>query len=151
VEFLNFLYSIGKLLEFAAFLWLRWSQPELLRPYRVPLGFMGVTLMSMPATTLLICVMCYATWRTIIISIGLIFLGFLTYPFLEHAKAKGWVEYVDQKSIQAVPDSGSASTSGIDNSEARLLNEYTQPSLIALTWGYKWTSKCTLTCIHNLT
>lgn len=126
VEFLNFLYCIGMLLEFAAFLWLRWSQPELLRPYRVPLGFMGATLMSMPATTLLICVMCFATWRTIVISIGLIILGFFTYPFLEHAKAKGWVEYVESKPAQALPvseiRSDSHSASDVDEPEARLLS-----------------------------
>ncbi|KAG2540473.1 probable polyamine transporter At3g13620 [Panicum virgatum] len=33
----NFLYSLGTLLEFAAFLWLRARRPELKRPYRVPL------------------------------------------------------------------------------------------------------------------
>jgi amino acid transporter len=33
----NFLYSLGTLLEFASFLWLRAKHPELKRPYRVPL------------------------------------------------------------------------------------------------------------------
>ncbi|KAG0575898.1 hypothetical protein KC19_5G038600 [Ceratodon purpureus] len=123
VEFLNFLYCIGMILEFAAFIWLRWSQPDLARPYRVPLGLVGVTLMSMPATTLLILVMCYATWRTIVISIGLQILGIMTYPFLEHAKAKGWMEFIDQKPVQAIPvsaDPGPSSASESDDSEARL-------------------------------
>ncbi|KAL6878290.1 hypothetical protein ACP4OV_012460 [Aristida adscensionis] len=33
----NFLYGLGTLLEFAAFLWLRARAPDLKRPYRVPL------------------------------------------------------------------------------------------------------------------
>ncbi|KAL6593763.1 hypothetical protein ACP70R_048664 [Stipagrostis hirtigluma subsp. patula] len=33
----NFLYGLGTLLEFAAFLWLRATRPDLKRPYRVPL------------------------------------------------------------------------------------------------------------------
>ncbi|KAF9604422.1 hypothetical protein IFM89_006431 [Coptis chinensis] len=37
IEFFNFLYSIGMLLEFAAFIKLRIKRPELHRPYKVPL------------------------------------------------------------------------------------------------------------------
>ncbi|GJN31609.1 hypothetical protein PR202_gn00103 [Eleusine coracana subsp. coracana] len=33
----NFLYGLGTLLEFAAFLWLRAARPDLKRPFRVPL------------------------------------------------------------------------------------------------------------------
>jgi amino acid transporter len=126
VEFLNFLYCIGMLLEFSAFVWLRWSQPDLVRPYRVPLGLVGVTLMSMPATTLLIAMMCYASWRTIVISIALQILGVMTYPLLEHAKAKGWVEFVEQKAspVQAFPVSDDSGSSDSDDSQASL------PSLV---------------------
>ena len=34
VEMLNVVYSMGELLEFAAFVWLRVSQPELKRPFK---------------------------------------------------------------------------------------------------------------------
>ena len=34
VEFLNFLYCVGMFLEFAAFISLRFTQPDLPRPYR---------------------------------------------------------------------------------------------------------------------
>jgi amino acid transporter len=103
VEFLNFLYCIGMLLEFAAFVWLRWSQPNLVRPYRVPLGTLGVTFMSIPATGLLVLVMFYASWKTVVISSGLLVLGFLTYPLLQYAKAKQWMDFVDPKLADALP------------------------------------------------
>ena len=38
----NFLYSLGMLLEFAAFIWLRRKLPSLKRPYRVPLVVPGL-------------------------------------------------------------------------------------------------------------
>lgn len=126
VEFLNFLYCIGMLLEFAAFVWLRWAQPELVRPYRVPLGTVGVTLMSVPATGLLLLVMCYASWKTVVVSVGLLILGFLTYPLLKYLKANGWLEYMDPPSkadvLPVTDDSGSASPMETEDSEARLLS-----------------------------
>ncbi|KAG0573587.1 hypothetical protein KC19_VG191100 [Ceratodon purpureus] len=124
VEFLNFLYCIGMLLEFAAFVWLRWSQPNLVRPYRVPLGTIGVTIMSIPATSLLVLVMCYASWNTVVISCGLLILGLLAYPLLQHAKANQLMDFVDPKLADALPvadDSGSSSPTVGDESEATLI------------------------------
>nr|XP_024375958.1 probable polyamine transporter At3g19553 [Physcomitrium patens]XP_024375959.1 probable polyamine transporter At3g19553 [Physcomitrium patens]XP_024375960.1 probable polyamine transporter At3g19553 [Physcomitrium patens]XP_024375961.1 probable polyamine transporter At3g19553 [Physcomitrium patens]PNR53956.1 hypothetical protein PHYPA_007631 [Physcomitrium patens] len=120
VEFLNFLYCIGMLIEFAAFVYLRWSQPNLVRPYKVPLGTIGVTIMSVPATGLLLMVMSYASWQTIIVSLGLFLLGMVTYPLLQLAKVKGWVDFIETK---AGPDSASPAES--DDSEARLLSGVT--------------------------
>ena len=34
VEFMNFLYCFGMMLEFAAYIWLRIKQPNLERPYK---------------------------------------------------------------------------------------------------------------------
>jgi amino acid transporter len=128
VEFLNFLYCIGMLLEFAAFVWLRWSQPDLVRPYRVPLGTVGVTVMSIPATALLLLVMTFASWKTVVVSLGLLLLGFLTFPFLKYLKAKGWVEYLDPPPkadvLPVADDSSSASSADTDDAEARLLSAH---------------------------
>ncbi|QHO31858.1 probable polyamine transporter At3g13620 [Arachis hypogaea] len=38
ISTVNFLYSLGMLLEFASFLWLRRKFPSLKRPFEVPLG-----------------------------------------------------------------------------------------------------------------
>uniref|UniRef100_A0A7I4DY35 Uncharacterized protein n=1 Tax=Physcomitrium patens TaxID=3218 RepID=A0A7I4DY35_PHYPA len=110
VEFLNFLYCIAMLIEFAAFIYLRLSQPNLVRPYKIPFGTVGVTVMSIPAIGLIILVMCYASWKTIVVSVGLFLLGMMTYPTLQHAKAKRWVAFVDPKVVRPadVADSGAA-------------------------------------------
>jgi amino acid transporter len=95
VEFLNFLYCFGMLLEFAAFIWLRMKKPELVRPFRIPVGTIGVILLLLPATVLLIVVMCIASWQTVVISIAVSVLGFITYPALQHVKAKKWMRFLD--------------------------------------------------------
>ncbi|KAK6145089.1 hypothetical protein DH2020_021909 [Rehmannia glutinosa] len=43
----NFLYSLGMLLEFASFLWLRRKFPQMKRPYRVPLKLPALILMCL--------------------------------------------------------------------------------------------------------
>merc|ERR1712187_1073187 len=42
---LNGVYCLAAMLQFAAFLKLRRSYPELHRPYRIPLGFRGCAIM----------------------------------------------------------------------------------------------------------
>ncbi|CAK9216526.1 unnamed protein product [Sphagnum troendelagicum] len=103
VEFLNFLYCFGMLLEFAAFVWLRMKNPGLVRPFQIPVGTLGMILMLLPATALLIVVMCLASWKTVIFSITVSVLGFLAYPALEYAKAKKWMEFLDADKPK-VPD-----------------------------------------------
>merc|ERR1712129_167155 len=45
MEMLNGVYCLAELLEFAAFLQLRRRHPNLRRPYKVPLGFWGCTVL----------------------------------------------------------------------------------------------------------
>ena len=116
LEFLNFLYCLGMLLEFAAFVWLRMKQPDLVRPYRVPLGTLGVTLMLLPSTGLLILVMCFATWKTVLFSCIISLIGFLSYPLLKHAKAKKWVQFADVK-VNGTPGARDTCSSQEENSE----------------------------------
>ncbi|XP_027361823.1 probable polyamine transporter At3g19553 [Abrus precatorius] len=91
IEFLNFLYAIGMLLEFAAFITLRLKQPNLHRPFRVPLQTFWVTMFCLPPTSLLILVMCLASLRTFFVSGAVILVGFILYPILVQAKNKNWI------------------------------------------------------------
>jgi hypothetical protein len=59
--------------------------------------------MLLPATALLIVVLCLASWKTVIFSITVSVLGFLAYPALEYAKAKKWMEFLDADKPK-VPD-----------------------------------------------
>lgn len=91
VEFLNFLYAIGMLLEFAAFITLRLKKPNLPRPYRVPLQTFWAAMLCLPPALLLILVMCLASFRTFFVSGAVILVGFILYPILVHAKNKNWI------------------------------------------------------------
>lgn len=82
IEFQNFLYCIAMLLEFAAFIKLRIKNPDLHRPYRIPLQTFGVILLCLPPSLLLVLVMCLASIKTILVSIVVVVLGFFFYPML---------------------------------------------------------------------
>ncbi|KAA8545786.1 hypothetical protein F0562_020763 [Nyssa sinensis] len=101
LEFLNFLYSIGMLLEFAAFINLRIKKPDLHRPYRVPLQTFGVTMLCLPPTLLLILVMCLASLKTYLVSGAVIILGVILYPTVNHAKDRKWAQF--KKEQLAIP------------------------------------------------
>lgn len=91
LEFLNFLYAIGMLLEFAAFITLRLKKPNLCRPYRVPFGTFWAAMLCLPPSLLLILVMCLASLRTFFVSGAVIIVGFILYPILVQAKNKNWL------------------------------------------------------------
>lgn len=99
LEFLNFLYAIGMILEFAAFIRLRIKKPDLHRPYRVPLQTFGVTMLCVPPTLLLVLVMCLASAKTFLVSGTVILVGLLLYPLLIHARDKKWVRFEAQKGL----------------------------------------------------
>ncbi|KAM7265375.1 hypothetical protein ACFE04_003058 [Oxalis oulophora] len=139
IEFLNFLYGIGMLLEFAAFIKLRIKKPDLHRPYKVPLGTLGVTLLCLPPAVLLVLVMCLASLKTFFISGSVVILGFFLYPSLVYAKARKLVKFdgeqdgnlvvldlcvgiVDEASLGLLHESPSATTH-LETSESLLEEE----------------------------
>jgi amino acid transporter len=91
LEFLNFLYAIGMLLEFAAFITLRLKKPNLCRPYRDPLQTFWASMLCLPPALLLILVMCLASLRTFFVSGAVVIVGFILYPILVQAKNKKWL------------------------------------------------------------
>ncbi|KAK4491141.1 hypothetical protein RD792_001865 [Penstemon davidsonii] len=93
LEFLNFLYAIGMLFEFAAFIKLRIKKPELHRPYKIPLKTFGATMLCLPPVLLLILVMCLASLKTFLVSGFVILLGFILYPALNCAKQRQWMKF----------------------------------------------------------
>ncbi|XAR52908.1 hypothetical protein NMG60_11021240 [Bertholletia excelsa] len=93
LEFLNFLYALGMLLEFAAFIKLRIKKPDLSRPYRVPLQTFGATMLCLPPALLLVLVMCLASARTYLVSGLLIMIGMLLYPAVIYTRDRKWIRF----------------------------------------------------------
>lgn len=93
ISTVNFLYSLGMLLEFASFLKLRKKFPTMKRPYKVPLGFFGLIVMCFVPSALLVYVMTVATKIVFVASTFLTFLGIVLYYFMNLCKSKRWIEF----------------------------------------------------------
>lgn len=94
IEFLNFLYGLGMLAVFAAFIKLRVKNPDLARPYRIPVGTAGAAFMCAPPVVLITTVMCLASARTVIINAIVVVASVGVYYGVEHVKRHAWVEFL---------------------------------------------------------
>ncbi|KAL6513749.1 hypothetical protein OROHE_019609 [Orobanche hederae] len=89
----NFLYSLGMLLEFASFIWLRRKFPVMKRPYRVPLGMPGLIIMCLVPSGFLVFIMAIAT-KTVYLVSGVMTMGGIGWFFLmKVCKSKGWLKF----------------------------------------------------------
>ena len=79
IEMLNFQYAVALLMEYAAFIKLRIDQPDLDRPYRIPLGTVGCILLFIPPVGMTILIMFLASWTTLIFSVAVNVAGILLY------------------------------------------------------------------------
>lgn len=93
ISTVNFLYSLGMLLEFAAFLRLRRKFPSLKRPFQVPLGMFGLIIMCLVPSLLLVYVMTVASRIVYVASAFLTCLGIVLYYFMNFCKSRKWVEF----------------------------------------------------------
>ena len=79
IELDMFLYAAAMILEFAALVWLRMSQPEMARPYRVPFGLAGAVAISIPPVVLCLISIALSNQGTRYVGLAGIALGLLVY------------------------------------------------------------------------
>ncbi|EXC30898.1 Serine/threonine exchanger SteT [Morus notabilis] len=89
----NFLYSLGMLLEFSSFLWLRKKLPQVKRPFSVPMGLGGLVFMCLIPSGFLVYVMAVATKPVLLISTLLTLFGIAWYFFMNICRKKMWFEF----------------------------------------------------------
>ncbi|XP_002986451.2 probable polyamine transporter At3g19553 [Selaginella moellendorffii] len=107
IELLNFLYSVGMLLELAAFVALRVRRPDIPRPYKAPVGDrLGCVLVCVPPAALLVFVMSFASLRVVVVSASVIVVGLGLYWGLEAAKAHKWLEFIRGSPLPGEASSG---------------------------------------------
>ncbi|CAL9075311.1 unnamed protein product [Musa textilis] len=104
----NFLYSLGMLMEFAAFLWLRKNEPNLKRPYRVPMRLPGLVLLCLVPSAFLIFVMAIASWKVFAICGGLTALGIAVYYMMAVCKSRGCLAFIDEEETNGEIGTGDA-------------------------------------------
>jgi amino acid transporter len=83
-----FLYAAALILEFAALVWLRFKEPEMARPYRVPFGAGGAIALSVPPVLLCMLSIALADGPTVWVSVAGIAAGLLVYYVL--SKTRQW-------------------------------------------------------------
>ncbi|XP_010673499.2 probable polyamine transporter At3g13620 [Beta vulgaris subsp. vulgaris] len=93
ISSVNFLYSLGMLLEFASFLWLRRKMPAIKRPFRVPLEMLGLVIMCLIPSGFLIYVMVVANSTVFCVSALLTVLGIMWYFLMKLCKSRDWCTF----------------------------------------------------------
>ena len=106
----NFLYGLGTLLEFAAFLWLRARQPDLKRPYRVPLPLPALAAMCAVPSGFLAYVCAVAGWRVFALAGAPTALGVGLHGAMRLCRTKKWLRF--NATIAAAAEDASAAGGG---------------------------------------
>ncbi|KAE8674448.1 putative polyamine transporter [Hibiscus syriacus] len=88
ISSVNFLYSLGMLLEFASFLWLRRKSPTIKRPFRVPMKLPGLTVMCLIPSGFLVYIMLVATGNVFLVSSIVTVLTIIWYFAMNFCKSK---------------------------------------------------------------
>ncbi|XP_054798925.1 probable polyamine transporter At3g13620 [Prosopis cineraria] len=100
----NLLYSLGMLLEFASFLWLRWKSPMIDRPFRVPMKLPLLVIMCLVPSAFLMLIIVIAT-RTVYLVSGVMTVAGIGFFFLMNlCKSKNWIEFNVSKVDEDRPD-----------------------------------------------
>eukprot|EP00037_Helgoeca_nana_P019370 m.188801 g.188801 ORF g.188801 m.188801 type:complete len:511 (-) comp24837_c0_seq2:2043-3575(-) len=117
IELLNVVYVYAALLEFSAFLHLRFKFPQLVRPFRAPVSNIGAVFMLIPTFIFTVLVLVLSSWRAQIIAIGVMVFSLIlafamrwlrdSYPDLFLKVSKGTV---DLSSKPAIAERDTAST-----------------------------------------
>ncbi|PIN17173.1 Amino acid transporter [Handroanthus impetiginosus] len=93
ISSVNFLYSLGMLLEFASFLWLRVKLPTACRPYKVPLSGAGLVVMCLVPSIFLVYVMVVANKVVYLVSVLLSLVGVVWYFLMKVCRSRRWIKF----------------------------------------------------------
>ncbi|CAK8540252.1 unnamed protein product [Lathyrus sativus] len=89
----NFLYCIGMILEFTAFILLKMKHPNAPRPYKVPGGTAGAIIMCIPPTVLICVVLAFSTFKVLVVSLIAMSIGLVMQPCLKFMEKKRWMKF----------------------------------------------------------
>lgn len=106
LELLNFLYCVAALLEFSAFLHLRWTRPQLFNKFRLPLSTPWMAVFLFPATVLIAVVIVIASWPTYLAASVIIVLGLFGHPLVRLADKKRWCRFAHHDEPASEPLDG---------------------------------------------
>ncbi|KAH0457146.1 hypothetical protein IEQ34_015053 [Dendrobium chrysotoxum] len=88
-----FLYCIGMLVEFMAFVRLMMKYPSVRHAYRIPMGTLGCVLMLILPSALVIAMLAFSLVKIALISLGALAVGLVLHPFLKFVRKKRWLRF----------------------------------------------------------
>lgn len=88
VQLLNLLFCLGQVIEFMAFLELRRSQPDLARPYKIPLGFNAMCVVIAFPLLFIAIIISFSSARTLFLAFFVAMLGIPLHKLLTHFKVQ---------------------------------------------------------------
>ncbi|PRQ19112.1 putative amino acid/polyamine transporter I [Rosa chinensis] len=89
----NFLYCVGMILEFIAFIILRVKHPAVSQPYKIPVGTVGTILLCIPPTLLIGVVLALSELKVVVVSLIAIVIGLVMQPCLTYVERKRWMKF----------------------------------------------------------
>ena len=96
VEMLNLLYCFAQLIEFAAFVQLRIKHPDMPRPFKIPLGTVGVSIILLIPSMFIFIMISFSSVLSIVSAGVMIVLGFVIAQLLTVANDSGWCVFENQ-------------------------------------------------------
>jgi amino acid transporter len=90
IDMLNVLYCFAQLIEFAAFVQLRIKHPDLPRPFKIPLGTVGVSIMLLGPTFFCVVIIAISSTKTLVTIFCITLMGFVFQFILHVGRVKGW-------------------------------------------------------------
>ena len=95
IDMLNVLYCIAQLIEFAAFVQLRIKHPDMPRPFKIPLGTVGVSVMLLVPALFCMVIISFSSVTTLVTITGITLFGFVLQYFLNIANERQWFLFQD--------------------------------------------------------
>ncbi|XP_023516717.1 probable polyamine transporter At3g13620 [Cucurbita pepo subsp. pepo] len=84
----NFMYSLGMLLEFSSFIWLRWKHSAMERPFKVPLELPGLIVMCLVPSAFLVVLMVFTHTTVFLVSASMTAAGIVWFGLMKICRKK---------------------------------------------------------------
>jgi len=118
VEMLNFNYALSLLLEYAAFVKLRFTHRDVPRPYRIPIPDWASPLFVLIPCGMIVVLFTLASWITYIFVAAVLALGVVVYVLLDVARRRNWCEFRPQTYCKIATIDDAAGSGLVDGDEA---------------------------------
>lgn len=121
IEILNFLYCWAQLLEFAAFISLRRKRMDLHRPYKIPVGTLGATLLLVFPTVTVVIMIAWSSFKTWMVGGSFMIFGLLMPKLMKFLSFHGVFEFIpEEERIQSSKtDCETKENCGVSSTEER--------------------------------